>query len=132
MNNEEAKQRAKNYMSLKGALETKQIKCYCGHTIMCDCSPIDEPKQETLEEAAHKMLMDFGIMSVGESINVLNVKKLMVLFAKEQQERRYSEAFGIIYVLETLLDFAGEDNATSISISTTDAVKIIKLLKQII
>ena len=59
-----------------------QIKCYCGHTTMCDCSPIDE-------------------------------------------------AFGIIYVLETLLDFAGEDNATSISISTTDAEKIIKLLKQI-
>jgi hypothetical protein len=41
------------------------------------------------------------------------------------------ESFGIIYVLETLLDFAGEDNATNISISTTDAVKIIKLLKQI-
>ena len=54
MNNEEAKQRAKNYMSLKGALEPKQIKCYCGHTIMCDCSPIDEPKQETLEETAEK------------------------------------------------------------------------------
>ena len=68
----------------------KQIKCYCGHTTMCDCSPIDEPKQEeidfyakelmlekeraykqqTLEKAAHKMLMDYGIMSVGESINV--------------------------------------------------------------
>ena len=42
-----------------------------------------------------------------------------------------AEAFGLIYVLETLLDFAGEDNATSISISTTDAEKIIKLLKQI-
>jgi hypothetical protein len=41
------------------------------------------------------------------------------------------EAFGIIYVLGTLLDFAGEDNATNISISTTDAVKIIKLLKEI-
>jgi len=26
--------------------ETKQIKCYCGHTITCDC----EPLQETLEE----------------------------------------------------------------------------------
>jgi len=26
--------------------EPKQIKCYCGHTITCDC----EPKQETLEE----------------------------------------------------------------------------------
>jgi hypothetical protein len=63
--------------------ETKQIKCYCGHTIMCDCSPIDE-------------------------------------------------AFGIIYVLETLLDFAGEAKEDSINISTTDAVKIIKLLKQII
>jgi hypothetical protein len=92
--------------------EPKQIKCYCGHTTMCDCSPIEEPKdvvlgyktsldaqmldkiepkQETLEKAAHKMLMDYGIMSVGESINVLNVKKLMVLFAKEQQERSYSE-----------------------------------------
>ena len=41
------------------------------------------------------------------------------------------EAFGLIYVLETLLDFAGEDKATNISISTTDAEKIIKLLKQI-
>ena len=90
-------------------------------------------KQETLEKAAHKMLMDYGIMSVSESINVLNVKKLMVLFAKEQSERRYSEeeAFGIIYVLETLLDFAGEAKEDSISISTTDAEKIIKLLKQI-
>jgi hypothetical protein len=82
MSNDEAKERAKNYMSLKGALEPKQIKCYCGHTSYCDCSPLDE-------------------------------------------------SFGLIYVLETLLDFAGEDNATSISISTIDAVKIIKLLKQI-
>jgi hypothetical protein len=54
--------------------------------------------EETVEKAAHKMLMDFGIMSVGESIHVLNVKKLMVLFAKEQQERMYSE--------EDMLDFA--------------------------
>ncbi len=44
---EEAKQRAKNYMSLKRALEPKQIKCYCGHTTYCDCSPLEEPKQET-------------------------------------------------------------------------------------
>ena len=63
--------------------EPKQIKCYCGHTTMCDCSPLDE-------------------------------------------------AFGLIYILETLLDFAGEDNTNNISISTTDAEKIIKLLKQII
>jgi hypothetical protein len=29
----------------------KQTKCYCGHTTYCDCGP-EEPKQETLEEAA--------------------------------------------------------------------------------
>jgi hypothetical protein len=46
---EEAKQRAKNYMSLKGALEPNQIKCYCGHTSYCDCSPLEEPKQEENE-----------------------------------------------------------------------------------
>ncbi len=54
--------------------ESKQIKCYCGHTTMCDCGPLEvsdeakqraanymslkgalEPKQETtLEEAAQK------------------------------------------------------------------------------
>lgn len=126
MKNEEAKQRAKNYMSLKGALEPKQIKCYCGHTIMCDCSPKYEPKQETLEEAAEKYAdnntLEFAYM---QEIPAFKAG------AKWQQEKSYSEAFGIIYVLETLLDFAGEDNATSISISTTDAVKIIKLLKQI-
>jgi hypothetical protein len=54
---DEAKERAKNYMSLKGALETKQIKCYCGHTTMCDCSPLDEAKQETtIEEAKLRQL----------------------------------------------------------------------------
>jgi hypothetical protein len=31
--------------------EPKQIKCYCGHTDYCDCGPLEEPKQETLEEA---------------------------------------------------------------------------------
>jgi hypothetical protein len=46
---EEAKERAKNYMSLKGALEPNQIKCYCGHTTMCDCGPLDEAKQEENE-----------------------------------------------------------------------------------
>ena len=120
--------------------EPKQIKCYCGHTTMCDCSPIDEPKQEeidfyakelmlekeraykqqTLEKAAHKMLMDFGIMSVGESINVLNVKKLMVLFAKEQQER----------MLKFILD---EDNHTEgeLGNSCIDVQTLVYFIEQI-
>jgi len=67
---------------------TKQIKCYCGHTTTCDCSPLDEDKQETtLEEAA-------------EIYVKADLKKtpLYWLFhdsfiagAKWQQERMYSD-----------------------------------------
>jgi hypothetical protein len=41
------------YMSGEYSTMTKeeQTKCYCGHTTTCDCGP-EEPKQETLEEAA--------------------------------------------------------------------------------
>ncbi len=57
--------------------EPKQIKCYCGHTITCDC----EPKQETIEEAAER---EWG-----------NVHRTGVLGfidgAKWQAERMYSE-----------------------------------------
>jgi hypothetical protein len=98
---------------------------------MCDCSPIEEDKQETLEEAAEKYYEDnIDESNIPREHYEWEIQDLMIGFANQwQQERMYSEAFGIIYVLETLLDFAGEDNATSISISTTDAVKIIKLLK---
>jgi hypothetical protein len=54
----------------------------------------EKPKQETLEEVAHKMLINYGIKSMGQSIGVLGVKKLMVNFAKWQQEQdknKYSE-----------------------------------------
>ncbi len=61
-------------------IEPKQIKCYCGHTITCDC----EPKQETLEEANWK---------------VLGTKNdTFYNGAKWQQERMYSE--------EDMIDFA--------------------------
>ena len=46
-------------------------------------------RQETLEEVAHKMLDDYGIKSIGQSIGVLEVKKLMVKMAKWQAERMY-------------------------------------------
>ena len=48
-------------------------------------------EKEILEEAAHKMLNDYGIKSMGQSIGVLEVKKLMVKMAKWQEERMYSE-----------------------------------------
>ena len=53
--------------------------------------PKEEPKQETLEEVAHEMLVDYGIKSIGQSIGVLTVKKLMVNMAKWQAERMHSE-----------------------------------------
>jgi len=56
---------------------------------------------------------------------------LLVGLKNLKRNKMETEAFGIIYVLETLLDFAGEAKEDSINISTTDAEKIIKLLKQI-
>lgn len=51
-------------------------------------------QEETLEQVAHKILTDYGIKSMGQSIGVLEVKKLMVKMAKWQQKREkkmYSE-----------------------------------------
>jgi len=36
-----------------GLYDEPKTKCYCGHTTYCDCGQ-EEPKQETLEEAAEK------------------------------------------------------------------------------
>jgi hypothetical protein len=63
--------------------EPKQIKCYCGHTITCDC----EPLQETLEEAAEKHFLNspdaYGINE--------ECRNSFIEGAKWQQERSYSE-----------------------------------------
>ena len=32
-------------------MESKETKCYCGHTTYCDCGPA-EPTQKTIEEFA--------------------------------------------------------------------------------
>jgi hypothetical protein len=90
---EEAKQRAANYMRLKGALEPKQIKCYCGHTTYCDCSPLEEPKQETLEEAAENRFGTDMDSIRGSNVYDLNadLKKGFIEGAKWMQERMYSE-----------------------------------------
>jgi hypothetical protein len=65
--------------------EPKQIKCYCGHTSYCDCGPLDETKQETLEEVVN------------------NFKKTDVYIneIKQEQERMYSEED----LFKILLDF---------------------------
>jgi len=75
--------------------ELKQIKCYCGHTITCDC----EPKQETLEESAEKYAEIYRCPATNyneycrhDIISAINFG------AKWQQERMYSE--------EDMIEFA--------------------------
>jgi len=66
--------------------EPKQIKCYCGHTITCDCSPLEEPKQETLEQASWRF----------NPLKKLDGEFLRAAFMKGaewQAERMYSEVF---------------------------------------
>ena len=41
-------------------LYDEPTKCYCSHTVTCDCGP-EEPKQETLEEAAERLAIHFNI-----------------------------------------------------------------------
>jgi hypothetical protein len=62
-------------------IEPKQIKCYCGHTINCDC----ELPQETLEEAAEKYAKQFDYAE--DSSPLID----FIEGAKWQQERMYSE-----------------------------------------
>jgi hypothetical protein len=73
-------------MSLKGALEPNQIKCYCGHTTTCDCSPLDEPKQETLEEAFSSYVNEKYHLPTQGSIPDLESARFG---AKWQQEKMY-------------------------------------------
>jgi hypothetical protein len=63
MSNDEAKQRAKNYMSLKGALEPK-IKCDCGHTNYCDCGPLDKAKQTAVDWLVNQVEDYIGLIPV--------------------------------------------------------------------
>jgi hypothetical protein len=58
-----------------------QIKCYCGHTTTCDCSPLEEPKQETLEEFALKNSKYTNHSNINHS-----KEEAIILGAKWQQE----------------------------------------------
>ena len=96
--------------------EPKQIKCYCGHTSYCDCSPLEEPnkthyldelpnmdrevlakmwesamptlelKQETIEEFISEVTKNFK-----DEMSIKFTSGGIKLGAKWQQERMYSE-----------------------------------------
>ena len=74
-----------------------EIKCYCGHTITCDCGPLEEPKQETLEEASWKY-------NPLKKLDGEFIRHAFKQGAKWQAERMYSEEelinFAHFYTLE--------------------------------
>jgi hypothetical protein len=80
---EEAKQRAKNYMSLKGALE---------------------PKQESLEEAAEYYAHNYFDMH--ETNNYKALKQGFIKGAKWQQEKMYSEEEVKQIIEATLIEYS--------------------------
>jgi len=75
--------------------ESKQIKCYCGHTITCDCESLEEFKQETLEEAARIYAKIHPTKVIDEEERYYNsgCKDYdgFIVGAKWQSERMYSE-----------------------------------------
>jgi hypothetical protein len=60
--------------------EPKQIKCYCGHTITCDC----EPLQETIEEFINQS-------NTPEGLDQFSYDKGLEDGAKWQSKRMYSD-----------------------------------------
>jgi hypothetical protein len=77
-----------NYKIIIPQEEPKQIKCYCGHTITCDCGPLEEPKQETLEEAAER---EASLFYEKGSLDWNKYRQVFTEGAKWQAERMYSE-----------------------------------------
>jgi hypothetical protein len=108
MSNEEAKQRAKNYMSLKGALEPNQIKCYCGHTIMCDCGPIDEGKKTAIDWLIQALESD---IKVDES-NMVTIKMHEHDYIKSKQVALEMEKEQIINTFKDAQVFKVMNNET--------------------
>jgi hypothetical protein len=66
--------------------EPKQIKCYCGHTITCDCSPLEE----TFEEVADEYFKISHSRLVNEQQKEYE-RELFIAGYKLAQERMYSE-----------------------------------------
>jgi hypothetical protein len=70
--------------------EPKQIKCYCGHTTMCDCG--EQPKQETLEEYAKiGRFAEKKYLDRIDNFENVDFKDGVFEGAKWQADRMYSE-----------------------------------------
>jgi len=66
----------------------EQIKCYCGHTITCDC----EPLQETIEEVADRLFNNFQKENpIIPTEDIRPFKLGFIKGTKWKEERMYSE-----------------------------------------
>lgn len=71
-----------------------KTKCYCGHTIYCDCPSLEEDKQTTLEEATEKYSLELLESKTIQPHEKTWIKSMFIHIAKWQQEQNknlYSE-----------------------------------------
>ena len=72
---------------------TQRIITYCdGYEVNTEkiIIPKEEPKQETLEEAAEKLILEYQLGNTGK-IDIEDAKEMLIEFAKYQAERMYSK-----------------------------------------
>jgi len=81
----------------------EETKCYCGHTTTCECG-LEEPKQETLEEAALNIIPDrstagwIDSFGAAERIGFIAGAK----WQQEQDKNKYSDSDMTNYALYIL------------------------------
>ena len=68
-----------------------KTKCYCGHTIYCDCNPLEQPKQETLEEAAFNFTAGKSVKEICSRMDFIKGSKFGAKWQQEQNKNLYSE-----------------------------------------
>ena len=77
-----------------------KTKCYCGHTIYCDCPSLEEDKEATLEDAAEKYSLELLESKTIQPHEKTWIKSMFIHIAKWQQEQNKN-----LYSEEDLLKF---------------------------
>jgi len=95
--------------------ESKQIKCYCGHTSYCDCSPQNEAKQTAVEWLENQLKTSKYFYKVMEDINSRSTIVESNIFeqAKEMEKEQigYSkEDMKLSFETGRNFQLTGEDN----------------------
>lgn len=81
-----------------------EIKCYCGHTITCDCGPL--PKQTAVQELWDYIEANYH----EENFDLNSAKKLSIENEKAQIEASYADGYSEGYkrALELVSDMFNE------------------------